>query len=264
MPNRRDPNAESWGTAHVSSGSRDVPSERPDPASDPPPQSPGTPSLGPVGLESVSWELPHTFLGLWGEEAAFESSQAVILPVPYESTTSYSGGARNGPRAIVEASRYVEVYDQELDTDLTGIGVHTFPAVELTRAGSTEAMTELHEVYGRLLDAIGDRFPVIWAEEMWEDDAWIDRAVERIGDPVYLTFDVDDFDPSLMPSTGTPEPGGGDWYRTLRFLHRVFRERRVVGMDVVELAPTPGLHAPDFLVAKLVAKLLAYRFLAGT
>ena len=347
MPNRRDPNAEGRGKADVSIGARDVPSVRPDSAVDPRPLSTGIPSLRPAGLEDVSWELPHTFLGLQGNEAAFEPSRAVILPVPYESTTSYSGGARNGPRAIVEASRYVEVYDQELDSELTEIGVHTLPAVELTRAGSTKAMAELHEVYTSFLDAIGDRFPVmlggehavsapairaiaarhseritvlnmdahadlrdgyegapwshasfayrvldvadylgvgiravcpeevevirgragasvIWADEMWEDDAWMDRAMERLGNLVYLTFDVDYFDPSLMPSTGTPEPGGGDWYRTLRFLRRVFRERRVVGMDVVELAPTPGLHAPDFLVAKLVAKLLAYRFLAGT
>jgi len=63
-----------------------------------------------------------------------------------------------------------------------------------------------------------------------------------------------------MPSTGTPEPGGGEWYPTLRFLRRVFRERSVVACDVVELAPTPGLHAPDFMAAKLVYKLIAYRF----
>ena len=71
---------------------------------------------------------------------------------------------------------------------------------------------------------------------------------------------MDYFDPSLVPSTGNPEPGGGDWYRTLRFLRRVFRERRVVACDVVELAPTPGVYAPDFLVAKLVYKLIGYRF----
>jgi agmatinase len=95
---------------------------------------------------------------------------------------------------------------------------------------------------------------------MWEDESWMDRALERLGNDVYLSFDVDYFDPSLMPSTGTPEPGGGDWYRTLRFLRRVFRERNVVACDVVELAPIPGLHGPDFLVAKLVYKLLGYRF----
>jgi agmatinase len=101
---------------------------------------------------------------------------------------------------------------------------------------------------------------LIYADEMWESDEWMDRALESLPDPVYLTFDVDYFDPSLMPSTGTPEPGGGDWYRTLSFLKRVFRERTVLAMDVVELAPIPGLAAPDFLVAKLIYKLLGYRF----
>ena len=105
-----------------------------------------------------------------------------------------------------------------------------------------------------------DGVALIYADEMWEGEEWMDRALDALGDPVYLTFDVDYFDPSLVPSTGTPEPGGGDWYRTLRFLRRVFLERDVVAMDVVELAPTPGLPAPDFLVAKLVYKLLGYRF----
>jgi agmatinase len=95
---------------------------------------------------------------------------------------------------------------------------------------------------------------------MWADEGWMDRALDALGPKVYLTVDVDYFDPGLVPSTGTPEPGGGDWYRTLKFLRRVFREREVVAADVVELAPIPGLHAPDFLVAKLVYKLISYRF----
>jgi agmatinase len=101
---------------------------------------------------------------------------------------------------------------------------------------------------------------LIWADEMMDDDAWMDKAIDALGPKVYLTFDVDYFDPSFVPSTGTPEPGGGDWYRTLRFLKRVFAEREVVAADVVELAPTPGLNAPDFLVAKLVYKLVSYRY----
>jgi agmatinase len=101
---------------------------------------------------------------------------------------------------------------------------------------------------------------LIWADEMWQGDDWMDRALEALGPTVYLTFDVDYFDPSLVPSTGTPEPGGGDWYRTLRFLKRVFAEREVVAADIVELAPTPGFAAPDFLVAKLAYKLISYRF----
>jgi agmatinase len=105
-----------------------------------------------------------------------------------------------------------------------------------------------------------DASTIVWADEMWADDRWMDRALEALRPDVYLTFDVDYFDPKYVPSTGTPEPGGGDWYRTLQFLKRVYRERNVVAADVVELAPVPGLHAPDFLVAKLVYKLISYRF----
>ena len=89
-------------------------------------------------------------------------------------------------------------------------------------------------------------------------DAWIDRVLAALGDPVYITFDVDFFDPSLVPSTGTPEPGGGTWRQATVLLRRVFAERRVVGADLVELAPIPGLSAPDFLAAKLVARMIGY------
>jgi agmatinase len=99
--------------------------------------------------------------------------------------------------------------------------------------------------------------PVIFSHEM-EGDAWIDRAVEALGPDVYITFDVDYFDPALMPATGTPEPGGGTWHPTLRLLERVFRERNVVGCDVVELAPIPGMVAPDFLAAKLIYKMVGF------
>lgn len=298
----------------------------------------GSPSARTEGLPV---ELPHVFLGLDEEGSAFETAGALILPVPYEATTSYGGGARGGPRAIIEASRYVELYDREMDGEPAELGIHTLPALELTRAGAEPAMAELEEAYRRVMEIAEDRWIVmlggehavsapairaqasacegrlsvlqfdahadlrasyegsawshasamarvldvadvtavglrgvsteevevaratpgstlIWAEEMYDDDRWMDRALDALGDLVYITFDVDYFDPSLVPSTGTPEPGGGDWTRTLRFLRRVFRERTVVGCDVVELAPIPGLHAPDFLVAKLVYKLLAY------
>lgn len=328
MPNRRDPGHEGRGS-------------RPDEAV---PGSGRGPGAVPPALRALSWELPHTFLGLDEAAGAFRDAGAVILPVPYESTTSYGGGTRAGPGRIVDASRYIELFDQELGAEVgPAVGIHTLPQVELTRAGATAAMAELREVHDAVLEAAEDRFVVmlggehsisapairshaarlndrltvlqldahadlrpeyegtpashasamarvldvadvvgvglravsaeevevaaahdgvhlIWADEMWRDDAWMDRALERLGPRVYITFDIDYLDPSLMPSTGTPEPGGGDWYRTLRFLKRVFREREVVGCDVVELAPVPGLHAPDFLAAKLVYKLVGYRF----
>ncbi|MDA0311211.1 MAG: agmatinase [Gemmatimonadetes bacterium] len=322
MPNRRDPDGGRGHDDAVPASVVGVPAE----------------------LNDLPWELPHTFLGLDQLSGGFDRSAAVILPVPYEATTSWGGGTRLGPHALLEASRYIELYDQEFGCEAGSvIGVNTLPALELTRAGATPAMAELRASYGRVAEACGDRFIVmlggehsissaailaqadrheerlsvlqldahadlrpqyegtpdshasamarvidradvvavgmrgvsaeemevsrahagstlIWADEMWENDDWMDKALDALGPKVYVTFDVDYLDPSLMPSTGTPEPGGGDWYRTLRFLRRVFAERDVIAADVVELAPTPGLSAPDFLAAKLVYKLISYRF----
>lgn len=294
-------------------------------------------------LRDLPWELPHSYLGLDECASEFDSASAVLLPVPYEATTSYGSGARAGPAAIIDSSRYLELYDQELGADTSTVGIHTLPALELTRDGPQEAMAELERSYRTVAEVCGDRFllmlggehavsapairaqaalrderisvlqldahadlrdvfegsrwshacamarvldvvdlvsvgvravceeelevwrrndrvTLIWADHMWENDEWMDQALDALGGTVYLTFDVDYFDPSLVPSTGTPEPGGGDWYRTLRFLRRVFAEKKVIACDIVELAPTPGLHAPDFLVAKLAYKLIGYRF----
>lgn len=99
-----------------------------------------------------------------------------------------------------------------------------------------------------------------FAEDIFDNIKWIERAVKLMTDDVYITIDLDAFDPSIMPSTGTPEPGGMKWYETLSFLRRVFAEKNVVGFDIVEFAPIPELHHPDFLVAKLYYKLLSYKF----
>ncbi len=298
----------------------------------------------PERLQRLGWELPHNFLGLDERSSDFARAGFVILPVPYESTTSYGGGTANGPRAILEASRYIELYDQELDREPYEAGIATLPALELSGAGGAEAMRELREAYEALLDEAGDKFvimlggehsltaePVLaWADRLGPDrrltvlqfDAhtdlrpeyegtayshasvmhrvhdrvdivavgiraltagekaltrhsdhlhlfladdihgrvdWVDDVLSRLSDDVYITFDVDCFDPSLVPSTGTPEPGGLDWYTVLRVLRRVFSEKNVVAADVVELAPVADLHAPDFLVAKLVYKMIGYR-----
>lgn len=102
---------------------------------------------------------------------------------------------------------------------------------------------------------------VVWAEDIIArpaaDDAWIERTVDLLTGDVYVTIDVDCFDPSVVPATGTPEPGGLSWHHVDRLLRSVARQRRVVGFDVVELLPTPGQWASEFLAAKLV-----YRFLA--
>ena len=77
---------------------------------------------------------------------------------------------------------------------------------------------------------------------------------------MYITLDLDVFDPSVMPSTGTPEPGGPDWYTVINYLKKVFMHKTVVGFDIVELSPITNLKAPDFLVAKLYYKMLTYKF----
>jgi agmatinase len=101
---------------------------------------------------------------------------------------------------------------------------------------------------------------IFYDVNMRKDPDWIDRVVKSLGDPVYITIDVDGMDPAIMPSTGTPEPGGLSWYETLALLRATIRQRTVVACDVVELSPIPGLLAPNFLCAKLVYKILTYRF----
>ncbi len=300
----------------------------------------------PERLRGLSWELPRNFLGLDEAASDFASARAVILPVPYEATTSYGGGTANGPAAILEASRFIELYDQELDSEPSAAGIATLPELHLTGAGPEAAVRELRDAYDALLESGEDKFVVLlggehsissapiraWADRlkargrrlsvlqldahtdlrpeyegspyshasvmhraqeavdivavgiraltrdemdlvrasehlhvMLADDiheglGWIDEVMRHLGPDVYVSFDVDAFDPSLVPATGTPEPGGLQWYPVMKLLRRVFRERTVHAADVVELAPIPGFHAPDFLVAKLVYKLVGYRF----
>jgi agmatinase len=295
---------------------------------------------GAVGpLDKLSWAPAANFLGLPEEHARFDDAGVVILPVPYEATVSYMGGTRFGPRALLHASRFVELYDHELDAEPYMLGVHTLPELMLSDAGPAKALGELRRALDALLrldkfvimlggehslsgppilahadrakkrklsvlqlDAHADlraeyegtpfshacvmhrvhervklvqvgirsltpeeralirrkRITTVFGHEL-DDEGWMDRAIAALGPDVYLTVDVDFFDPSEMPSTGTPEPGGGRWNPTIRFLDRVFRERNVVGADVVELAPLPGIVAPDVLAAKLVYKLIGFR-----
>jgi agmatinase len=101
---------------------------------------------------------------------------------------------------------------------------------------------------------------VFYDFNMRNDPCWMDHVVETLSDTVYVTIDVDGFDPAIMPATGTPEPGGLSWYETLGLLRRVAEKKRIVGFDLVELSPMGGNVAPNFLCAKLIYKLLSYRF----
>jgi agmatinase len=95
---------------------------------------------------------------------------------------------------------------------------------------------------------------------MREDPRWIDRVIENLSETVYITIDVDGLDPAIMPAVGTPEPGGLSWYETLALLRAAFARRRVIGCDLVELCPIPGMVSPNFLCAKLAYKMITYRF----
>jgi agmatinase len=104
---------------------------------------------------------------------------------------------------------------------------------------------------------------IFYDATMRRDPAWIDRIVDTLTGPVYLTIDVDGMDPAIMPATGTPEPGGLSWYEILALLRATIARHTVVACDIVELSPLPGILAPNFLCAKLVYKILTYRFAAG-
>jgi agmatinase len=101
---------------------------------------------------------------------------------------------------------------------------------------------------------------VFLAHKIYNNNDWFDKCLNKLTQNVYLTIDLDAFDPAIMPSTGTPEPGGLGWYQTLEFLKRLMTEKNVVGFDVVELCPNPASKGSDFLAAKLVYKLLTYKF----
>ncbi len=294
----------------------------------------------PAALAEHAWGTPRNFLGLEPADAAWETASVVVLPVPYEATTSWGGGTREGPGAILEASRYVELYDEELDFEPYAAGVCTLPPIELTAEGPERAMAELRALYddllevaaGRLVIALGGEHSIssapaaAWAERLGGDlsvlqldahsdlrdsyrgtpwshacvmrrilertdritavgvraltaeerelirrrgietvfahemrrEGWVERALGALGENVYMTFDVDFFDPSLLPATGTPEPGGGDWWQAMDLLSAVFRERNVVGADVVELAPREGEAASSAVAAKLVYKMIGF------
>jgi agmatinase len=285
---------------------------------------------------------PENFGGLSEEDSSYEKARAVIFPVPLERTTSYEHGTRNGPAAILAASRNMELYDDELDAEIyKDVRIATIPAIDTADGTLEEVIAEIFTAECELLE--DGKFPVALGGEhsltpprvaaaakkynnlsvlqidahadlraeyqgnpnshacamrrvleicpavqvgirslsveeakeiprlktkiYWARDIarapiedWITRVLADLSTNVYLTVDLDGFDPSIVPATGTPEPGGLDWYQVTSLIRAVARERKIVGMDVVELLPQPGDHASDFLAAKLIYKTLGYIF----
>jgi agmatinase len=291
---------------------------------------------------SESSTLPMNFGGIDEEQySSFDSARIVVWPVSYEGTVSYGTGTGDGAMAIVDASRNMELYEEETGGEVYKLGIHTLD--EFEPRDTPEAMMEslynrtkelletdkfvcmlggehsvsapvikahaekFHDLSVLQIDAHADlrdeydgtrhshasimarvvkdlRIPsvqigirsisadearsintglptkIFWAKDIVGKTDWIDDAVDSLTDNVYLTIDIDGLDPSLVPTTGTPEPGGLGWYETLALIRTLAKKRRIVGMDLVEFSKTENSDAPAFLCSKLVYKSLAYIF----
>ncbi|WP_055447687.1 agmatinase [Lacinutrix mariniflava] len=277
-----------------------------------------------------------SYAGISEEFSKLETAKIVLIPVPYDGTSTWQKGADKGPEAFLSASENMELYDIETESEVYKQGVYLADAV--TENSSPEAMVEavhkatksyikknkfvtifggehsisigtiraFNEMYTNLtvlqLDAhadlrkeyegskcnhacavyeasqttnliqvgirsmdviettVMDKEKTYFAHEMAMDDTWVDSSIDQMTENVFITIDLDVFDPSIMPSTGTPEPGGLLWYETLEYLKQVFTEKNVVGFDIVELCPNKEEKSSDFLAAKLYYKMLSYKF----
>ncbi len=291
---------------------------------------------------SESATLPMNFGGIDEEEfSSFDSSRILVWPVSYEGTVSFGTGTGGGAMAIVDASRNMELYEEETGAEVYKLGIHTLD--EFESRDTPQAMMESlydrtkelldsekficmlggeHSVSAPVIKAHAEKFhnmsvlqidahadlrdtydgtphshasimarvvkdlripsvqvgirsisadearslntglptKIFWAKDIVGKTDWIEAAVDALTENVYLTIDIDGLDPSLVPTTGTPEPGGLGWYETLALIRTLARKRRVIGMDLVEFSKTDNSDAPAFLCSKLVYKSLAYVF----
>lgn len=276
---------------------------------------------------------PANFCGLSGELTAYSQASAVILPVPFGKTSTWGKGADKGPVAIINASRYLELYDIETDNEVYKKGIFTANPIHAASSSAlikkTDAAVSHYLKDNKIVVTLGgdhsvsigvikayakhykslsilhldahadsresyegsaynhacviarareftanivsvgirsmdvserpnvDKKKMFFAHDIYDSDKWIKNAGRNLTDPVYITIDLDVFDPGIMPSTGTPEPGGLGWYQVMKLLASVSKAKRIVGFDVVELCPSKN-KAPDFLAAKLIYTLLSY------
>lgn len=275
------------------------------------------------------------------EYSGFDPARILIWPISYEGTVSYGTGTGAGAMAIVDASRNMELYEEETDAEVYKLGIHTLE--EFKPRPTPEAMMDelyqntkellesdkflcmiggehsvsapiikahaekFHDMSVLQIDAHADlrdtydgtphshasimarvvkdlRIPsvqvgirsisadeaklidtgiptrIFWAQDIVGKTNWIDSAVDSLTENVYLTIDIDGLDPSLVPTTGTPEPGGLGWYETLALIRKIAAKKRIIGMDLVEYSYSENYDSPAFLCAKLIYKSLAYIF----
>ena len=267
-------------------------------------------------------------------EQYYQKAKVAILPVPYESTTYYKSGTKNGPQALIDASRHMELYDIELKKSISETAIFTLEEVEPSKNFPKETIIRIRDIVDKVLEdkkiplmlggehsittgAVlalknkGFNFSVLQIDAhadlrdefqgtkyhhgcvmrrvrnlnssvfqvgirsmsqeeaeyieskkinniFYYPDLPVDKIISGLRENVYITFDLDALDPSIMPAVGTPEPGGLKWSEALSLIQKVAKERKIIGADVVELCPIPGLIAPDFLAARLVFKIINY------
>ena len=182
------------------------------------------------------------FLTFFGGEHSISIGVIKAFYEKYDKLTVLQLDAHTDLRPSYEGSPYnhaCAVYDASKNTNLIQVGIRS---MDLSEKAHMQ----------------GDK--VFFAEDIQRGSTWMDDSLALMTEDVYLTLDLDVFDPAIMPATGTPEPGGLSWTEVTSYLKRVFATKNVVGFDIVELAPIAGLHAPQYLVAKLYYKLLSYKF----
>ncbi len=184
----------------------------------------------------------NKFLTFFGGEHSVSIGVIKAFYEKYPRLTVLQIDAHTDLRPEYEGTPYnhaCAVYDASQHTNLIQVGIRSMDVEELP-------YLKKHQCY--------------FAEDIHAKKKWMKQAISQMTDDVYITLDLDAFDSSIMPSTGTPEPGGMDWYSVTRFLKKVFKHKNVVGFDIVELAPNPENRAPDFLAAKLYYKMLSYKY----
>lgn len=270
------------------------------------------------------------------ENSLYENSEIVLIPVPYDGTSTWVKGADKGPQAIIDASDSIETWDIETQSEVYLRGIHTDSAVleksspeamfkavyqrvnkrlsdekfigilggeHSVSCGSIKAHAEKYadlsvlqidahadlreEYHGSKFNhacvmrraqewcslvQVGirsvckeeiefiDNDAIFYAHQLWPNNDWIDSVIAKLSFNVYLTIDLDGLDPSILPSTGTPEPGGLSWWQLLTLIDRLTKAKKLVGFDVVELCPNPAEKSSDLLAAKLVYKILSMKY----
>tara|TARA_R110002096_G_scaffold434386_3_gene655792 strand:+ start:3439 stop:4296 length:858 start_codon:yes stop_codon:yes gene_type:complete len=182
------------------------------------------------------------FLTFFGGEHSVSIGLIKAFYEKFENLTVLQLDAHADLRPEYHGSPYnhaCAVYDASKNANLIQVGIRSMDHSE-------KAHMNLEKCY--------------FAHNMFENQAWMEQSIAQMTNKVYITIDLDYFDPSIMPATGTPEPGGPDFNTTMKYLKKVFMEKEVLGFDIVELAPMKNNPAPNFLAAKLYYKLLSYKF----